>query len=371
MRGTLLGNRYLIAEELGSGGMGTVYRARDQRTGAPVAVKFPHPWLAKDPDFVQRLRREAQIAASLTSSRAVRVFDFDFHADRPFLVMEYVPGITLDELLEARGALDWQEAARIALQVARALEAAHQQRIVHRDLKPENIKITEDNLVKVLDFGIARAEGASYVTLASVFVGTPEYTAPERFGIATEPGQRTDDTATGGDIRSDIYALGCILYEMLAGEAPFTGVTVWAVIRAHELSNPKPLDEAIPEELRAIVARCLNRRPQLRYQEPRELVAALRAVLGEEAAITLAERLPPPPAIDAEAAPDPTATPAPAGERVSPLMLVFIVLVLTALVGGVLYATFGRGAPPPDSEESTPTSSAPKPQVPAPLWQTA
>lgn len=345
MQGTLLANRYLVTEELGSGGMGTVYLARDQRTGAPVAIKFPHPWLVKDPSFVARLRREAQIAASLVSPRVVRVYDFNFHEDRPFLVMEYVPGPTLDEILEQRGPLAWEEAARIALEVARALTAAHQQRIVHRDLKPENIKIGEDGAVKVLDFGIARAEGAAYVTMHSVFVGTPEYMAPERFGITTDPGERADET-TGGDIRSDIYALGCVLYAMLTGAPPFTGPTVWAVIRAHERSTPTPLDEAIPPELRAIVARCLNRQPALRYQEPRELVLALRAVLGEEGPITRGERLPSPPAPGG----------ATAGERISPLMLVVVVLILLALVGGVLFATFGRGAPPP---ASTPAGGIP------------
>jgi serine/threonine protein kinase len=432
MRGTLLGDRYLLAEELGSGGMGTVYRALDQRTGGQVAVKIPHAWLViRDPTFTTRLRREAEIAASLNSSRVVRVFDFDFWDDRPYLVMEYVPGQTLAEVLDERGVLGWQEAARIALEVARALDAAHQRRIVHRDLKPENIKLDE-SFVKVLDFGIARAEGLSAITVNSVFVGTPEYTAPERFGMDTEPGN-TPSLATTGDIRSDIYSLGIILYQMLAGVPPFTGSSIWAVIRAHERSQPAPLDESIPESLRAVVARCLAKQREHRYQEPRELVSALARVLADDApdlaegrdgsvagtdAVALphqgmedpqpsrvqgerAEARDPsraarrategsaPPAPSKMVAPspltepragEPDGAPLPTGvpgsepspvvdstgaagssspEPASPSILVLVVVVLAVgvLVGGVLFAAFGRsGGPPPDPDQGTPTS---------------
>ena len=190
MQGTLLSNRYLIAEEIGLGGMGNVYRATDLRTGAAVAVKIPHAFLARNPEYMERLRREAQIAASVYSPRVVRVIDLDTHEGAPYLVMEYVPGETLAEMQRQQGRFSLLDTLNLGLEVARALDAAHAKGIVHRDLKPQNIKVV-DGEVKVLDFGIAKAEGFANFTAASVFMGTPEYCAPER--------------AEGeGDIRSDI-----------------------------------------------------------------------------------------------------------------------------------------------------------------------
>jgi serine/threonine protein kinase len=273
MQGEILAGRYMLGDLLGTGGMGSVYRATDLRTGGFVAVKMPHPWLAGDADYNLRLQREAEIAASLTSPRVVRVMDFDWHEGRPFLVMEYVPGETLAEILTESGTLDWREATRIALEVARALEAAHRQGIIHRDLKPQNIKIVEGD-VKVLDFGIARADSMPAVTAASVVVGTPEYIAPERLG-----GAGSDDPALArGDARADIYALGIILYEMLAGRPPFHGDTHWAVIRGHISEPPPPLPDSVPRRLQEVVYRCIEKRPADRYQTASQLAADLRAL---------------------------------------------------------------------------------------------
>jgi serine/threonine-protein kinase len=265
VQGKILSNRYVITDELGIGGMGCVYHAVDLRTGGEVAVKVPHTFLARNPQFIERLRREAQIAASLYSPRVVRVVDLDTHEGLPYLVMEYVPGETLADLLKARGRLTIEESLSIALEVARALEAAHAKGIVHRDLKPQNIKLV-DGEVKVLDFGIAKAEGFANVTQASVFMGTPEYAAPESVeGI--------------GDIRSDIYSLGVMLYQMLVGELPFTGPTPIAVLQQHRTAAPPVLAPDLPDWARRIIGRCLAKRPEDRYQSPRELVQALRDVL--------------------------------------------------------------------------------------------
>ena len=152
MDGTILADRYLLTEEIGAGGMGTVYRATDLRTGGPVAVKVPHPYLARDPVFRERLRREARIAAALTSPRVVRVVDLDEHEGVPYLVMEFVAGETLSERLRRAGP-PGAEALAIAREIARALEAAHALGVVHRDLTPRNVKLVDGQL-KVLDFGI-------------------------------------------------------------------------------------------------------------------------------------------------------------------------------------------------------------------------
>jgi serine/threonine-protein kinase len=264
MQGTILSNRYLIAEEIGIGGMGSVYRATDLRTGGAVAVKVPHSFLARNTDYMERLRREAQIAASVYSPRVVRVVDFYEHEGVPYLVMEYVPGETLAAVARQQGRFALAETLALGLEVARALEAAHAKGVIHRDLKPQNIKLVEGE-VKVLDFGIAKGEGFANVTAASVFMGTPEYCAPER-------------GAGEGDIRSDIYSLGVILFEMHEGQLPFQAATPLALMKQHETAPAPPLTGDVPEAFAAIIARCLAKDPADRYQTPRELVQALRAV---------------------------------------------------------------------------------------------
>jgi serine/threonine-protein kinase len=265
MQGKLLSNRYLLAEEIGNGGMGSVFLATDLRTGGQVAVKIPHPFLARDPIYTERLKREAKIAARLYSPRIVRVMDLDADEGLPFLVMEFVPGETLADELRTRGRLPVVEALTVALETARALEAAHQNGVVHRDLKPQNIKLVEGE-IKVLDFGIARDPGSPGVTIGQVFLGTPEYAAPER-------------AEAMGDIRSDIYSVGIMLYEMLAGHLPFSGLTPIAVLRKHEREPPPPLPQDIPEDAAAIVLRCLAKQPEDRYATPRDLAQAITAVL--------------------------------------------------------------------------------------------
>lgn len=266
MTGEIVDGHYLLGEELGRGGMGTVVRAIDLRTGEPVAIKFLHPTLAGDERVVERLRREARLAASITSPHVVRVLDLIEHAGAPAIVMEYVPGPTLAELADARGRLPAHEALTILRQIALALAAAHVHGIVHRDLKLDNVKLTGDT-VKVLDYGLARIEGDMSVSTASLFLGTPEYTAPERMeGL--------------GDIRGDIYAAGVILYRLLEGRLPFTGRTPMMVMMAH-INAPVPgLSEDVAPAVAALARRCLAKRPEDRYGTPDELVAALDRLLA-------------------------------------------------------------------------------------------
>jgi len=266
--GTILSNRYLIQDEIGSGGMSTVYRAVDLRTGAHVAVKIPHAFLLKDEQYVQRLKREAQIAATVHSSRIAMVTDVAEHEGTPYFVMEYIEGESLADRLTREGALPPTEALRIALDVARAVDAAHARGVVHRDLKPQNICVLPDGDVKVLDFGIARQEGKSALTTASLFIGTPDYAAPER-----AEGQ--------ADIRSDIYSVGVVLYEALAGKLPFSGSTPWTVMQMHGSEPPPPLPDTVPAPVREIVDRCLEKQPEARYQTPRELVDALQNAIRQ------------------------------------------------------------------------------------------
>jgi serine/threonine-protein kinase len=264
--GEVLSGRYVIEDELGAGGMGAVYKATDLRTGASVAVKVPHPYLARDPVYLERLSREARIAASIRSPRVALVTDFGDHDGTPYLVMEYVPGETISDQLAREGAMPPHDALFVAVEVARALEEAHAGGIIHRDLKPQNIRRSHRGDIKVLDFGIARLEGQRSLTVAGSLIGSPEYLAPERAEGA-------------GDIRSDIYSLGIVLYEMLTGRVPFQGNTAWTVLRQHTSEPLPPLPPGLPPEVYPIVDRCLAKNPDERYQTPHELTAVLQEAL--------------------------------------------------------------------------------------------
>ena len=260
MQGTCLAGRYEIDDELGAGSMGRVFRAVDLQSGDEVAIKLLRPVYARDAMAVARLQREARLAASIASPHVVRVLAFE-EDETHFLVMEYVPGPTLARLLAVHGPLPPRVVAAIGHGIAAALEAAHAHGIVHRDLKPANIKLS-DGVVRVLDFGIARAMGDLTLTATGMYLGTPAYSAPERGdGL--------------GDIRSDIYSTGIILYELLAGRPPFAGTTSWAVLHAQRTLPAPPLPAEVPPALQAVVSCCLAKDPAARFQTPGELFAAL------------------------------------------------------------------------------------------------
>ncbi|HWO72692.1 MAG TPA: protein kinase, partial [Dehalococcoidia bacterium] len=267
----LLAGRYLILSEIGAGGMGTVYRARDQATQRLVAIKVLHPHLRREASYVQRLRREAQIALTLDSRHIVQVIDYGQEGDAFYLVMEYVEGVNLRELLR-RGKLEGATAVRIAAHIARALEEAHEKRIVHRDIKPQNVIVGPHGDAKVADFGIARVEGLTTLTDTGSLIGSAHYMAPETF-------------RGHGDRRSDLYSLGAVLYEMLTGRVPFPGETPFDVVRAQLEDEAPPLRELLPdidEELASLVGSLLAKDPSRRPGTAQEARAVLERLLAEQ-----------------------------------------------------------------------------------------
>ena len=270
MIGEILGNRYKILRDLGSGGMAWVYLAEDTKQGGLVAVKVLYPQFSLDMAYLQRFVREAKVVSGLANPYIVKVLDYGSTRDIHYLVMEYIEGRDLKEALADRGALPWREALPIARQVALALGHAAQFGVVHRDIKPQNLMIGEDGIVKVLDFGIARAMTMPSLT-QSGFVGSPFYISPEQ--AMGEP----------VDIRSDIYSLGIVLYEMLTGRVPYNSDNPWSIISQH-IADELPLLAGpgmdIPPAVEQLVYTTLARQREDRFQTPAELVEAVDAVLA-------------------------------------------------------------------------------------------
>jgi len=263
---TLLG-RYRLGEQIGHGGMGVVYRADDQVLERQVAIKLLNPGLS-DASTVERFRREALIAASLSHPGIAHVLDFAEDDGRSFIVMELLQGQDLGKLLAQEGALDPQRAAGIAAQAAEALGHAHEQGAVHRDVKPGNIFLTESGAVKVTDFGIATAAAQAPLTKTGELIGTASYLSPEQ--VRGRP-------ATG---LSDLYALGCVLHEMLTGRPPFSAETSIATAMAR-LDSPPPaitdINPQLPNDLEAIVTKAMAIEPESRFGSAGQMAAALRA----------------------------------------------------------------------------------------------
>ena len=273
MIGEILGNRYKLIQEVGSGGMAWVYLGEDLLNGRRVAVKVLYPQYTEDMSYIQRFIREAKLALGLDAPHIVRVLNYGADRDVHYLVMEYIEGKDLKEILNIRGRLPYQEALSIVSQVVQALHRANERGIVHRDIKPQNLMITTDGIVKVLDFGIARARALPSLT-QSGFVGSPYYISPEQ-----AMGENVD-------IRSDIYSLGVVIYEMLTNTLPFDASTPWSVISQHIASAPptEPLEEAnVPPVVMQLVLKALSKRPEDRFQSPKELLQAVQsAVAGKE-----------------------------------------------------------------------------------------
>ena len=260
--------KYEIIETVASGGQATVYRARDTQLGRIVALKVMHPHLASDADYVERFVREARTAASLSHANVAVIHDVGEEGGAHFIAMEFLP-TTLDALLKERGALPWDEARAFLLQVARALRAAARQRIVHRDLKPQNILLDEDGQAKVADFGSARAAEFGTMTATGMVLGTPLYMSPEQ-----ALGERVD-------IRSDLYSLGIVLYQMLTGQTPLEGTTPQGIIAHHARELATPLDGLadadIPAEAEFIARRLLEKDPADRIDDPQALIDLVEA----------------------------------------------------------------------------------------------
>jgi eukaryotic-like serine/threonine-protein kinase len=277
LEGRILDDRYRLGSLLGVGGMAKVYLADDRVLERQVAVKVLSPPYAQDPMFVERFRREARAAARLSHPNIVAVFDSGSDANQHYLVMEYVAGQSLAELLHRQGRLTPRRAAELAVEVCAALAAAHAQGLVHRDVKPANVLVDADGRVKVADFGIVKAAATATLTGTGTVLGTAAYLSPEQ--------------AQGGpvDARSDLYSLGCLLYELLCGTPPFgsgADSPPVAVATRHLHQPPEPPSAHNPQVdagLDAVVLTALAKEPAQRYQSAVELQDALERVLAGDA----------------------------------------------------------------------------------------
>ena len=271
MIGRKLGNRYEVIEQIGGGGMAVVYKALDTLLGRNVSIKVLRPQFSTDEDFVRRFRREAQAAASLSHSNVVNIYDVGMEGQEEYyIVMEFIDGLTLKEVIQDRAPLPVGEAIDIAKQICAALGHAHENNIVHRDIKPHNILIGKDGRVKVTDFGIARAISSNTITQDGSVLGSVHYFSPEQ--------------ARGGltDVKSDIYSLGVVLYEMVTGELPFSGETPISVALKHlqdHFVEPRQINPALPQSVENIVLKSLAKDPTVRYQTAREMYRDLEKAL--------------------------------------------------------------------------------------------
>ncbi|WP_168582866.1 Stk1 family PASTA domain-containing Ser/Thr kinase [Gephyromycinifex aptenodytis] len=299
----LLADRYEVGDLIGRGGMADVHLGYDTRLGREVAIKILRSELARDPSFLMRFRREAQSAASLNHPSIVAVFDSgEEHTSEPggaqvtvpFIVMEYVRGQTLREIIAEQGPMEPHEAARLMTQVLRALDYSHEHGIIHRDVKPANVMVSGGLNAKVMDFGIARAiaDTAATMTNTSIVVGTAQYLSPEQ--------------AQGRDVEagSDLYSAGCLLYELLTGRPPFIGDSPVAIAFQHVGEPPQPPSvhaPQVPPELDVVVLHALAKDPAVRYQSGADFAADLDAVmegdptLAAKAAVAAGTMAPPTP----------------------------------------------------------------------------
>lgn len=270
MIGRILNSRYRIEERIGSGGMADVYKATDTLLGRTVAVKILHTQFSRDPVFIERFRQEAQAAANLNQPNIVNVFDWGVENGTHYLVMEYVQGRDLKDIILQGGPLLPERAVEIAVAICRALDSAHEHGVVHRDIKPQNIIATYDNQIKVMDFGIARTAGGSAMTQTGTIMGTAQYLSPEQAqGKSADP-------------RSDLYSLGIVLYEMLTGKVPFDGENPVSIAYKHVREDPLPpsmINPDISAGLESVIMKALAKNPENRYRNAMEMCSDLERCL--------------------------------------------------------------------------------------------
>ena len=272
IEGRIIGNRYEIVEKVGSGGMATVYKARDTILNRYVAVKVLRDEFTTDEEFIKRFNTEAQSAARLTHPNIVSVYDVGQEYNIYYIVMELVQGKTLKQIISEEGALPWKWTVNIAIQICSALEMAHKNGIIHRDIKPHNIIITEDGIAKVTDFGIAKAVSNSTITAFGTTLGSVHYFSPEH--------------ARGGytDAKSDLYSLGVVMYEMVTGKVPFDADTPVSVALKHmqeEPTEPMKLNSRVPLAVNQIILKAMKKDPTLRYSSASEMMKDLSLALKD------------------------------------------------------------------------------------------
>ena len=332
----VLADRYRLVEQIGVGGMAIVYRAIDQRTGHSVAVKVLKPEFNKDAEFVSRFQREAEAASRMTHHNIVNLLDVGMDGDNRYLVMEYVQGKTLKEVIREKGRINPTVAAQITIRILSALQHAHQNGIIHRDIKPQNILVHEDGHIKVADFGIARMANSSTLTRSDTVMGSVHYFSPEQA------------SGQAADVTSDIYSVGVVLYEMLTGRVPFDGDSTVAVAMQHLHARPAPIETIAPEVPLAICHVCMmamEKNPKYRYQSAREMAAELRMAL-EGRTDQMQPRLVEKPAAPMPAPPAPVkAPPVPAApaKKPRPRVNVKAWLLTVALAAAVFYGLYVGG----------------------------
>ena len=274
MPGTVLGGRYEVLQLLGRGGMGAVYKAHDKELDRIVALKLIRPDLARNPEMVRRFKQELILARQITHKNVIRIFDLGQSEGIKFITMDFVEGHDLRALLKEKGKFPPPEAARIMLQICRALEAAHGEHVIHRDLKPQNVMLDQKGRVYVMDFGIARSVHVPGMTQTGALIGTPEYMSPEQ-----ARGENLDQ-------RSDIFSLGVILYEILTGKKPYPSdaplATLWKRMQ-EPVTPPLKLEPSLPGALNDIVVKGLQIEPENRFASAREMAHQLEIWLGPSA----------------------------------------------------------------------------------------
>jgi eukaryotic-like serine/threonine-protein kinase len=269
MIGTLLGNRYEILEKIGEGGMAIVYKAKCHLLNRFVAVKMLKDEYSSDKEFVDKFKAEAAAAGSISNSNIVNIYDVGSQDDVNYIIMEYVNGRTLKEVIIQSGRLDYNRALDIAIQIGKALECAHKNGIIHRDIKPQNILVTDEGIVKVTDFGIAKAANSATITNSNKVMGSAHYFSPEQ--------------AKGSfvDARTDIYSLGIVLYEMVTGRVPYDAESPVSVALKHlqeQVLPPKNINNNLPEGLNNLILRAMEKDAISRYQNIKDMLLDLQRI---------------------------------------------------------------------------------------------
>jgi len=270
MNEKILAGRYVLVEQIGIGGMAIVYRAIDRNTGHSVAVKVLKPEFNRDAEFVSRFQREAEAASKMTHHNIVNLLDVGMDGENRYLIMEYVKGQTLKEVIQEKGRISAPVAVQITIRILSALQHAHQNGIIHRDIKPQNILVHADGHIKVADFGIARMANSSTLTRGDSVMGSVHYFSPEQA------------QGKGTDVTSDLYSVAVTLYEMLTGRVPFDGDSPVAIAMQHLHAAPEPIRRFAPEVPEAICHVCMKameKDPAYRYRSAREMASELRMAL--------------------------------------------------------------------------------------------